>query len=53
MLLLEEKVVKDDVDEIILVAKGVGIIKVRYLIVMILSSTRMDMKQIIVGIHGT
>ena len=53
MLLLEEKVVKDDVDEINLEAKGVGIIKVRYLIVMILYSTRTGMKQIIVGIHGT
>ena len=53
MLLLEEKVVKDDADEIILEEKGVGIIKVRYLIVMILYSTRMDVKWIIVGIHGT
>jgi hypothetical protein len=52
MILLEEKVVREDVERRISEARGVGIIKVRDLIFIVFIVERMDMKQRHVGSHG-
>jgi len=51
MILLKYKVVRDGVEIIISEARGVGIIKVRYLIFTLFIMERMDMMQGHVGSH--
>ena len=52
MILLEVKVIKEDMDEIILEERGIDIIKVKCLIIMVLAMTRLEMNLIIIGING-